>query len=182
MQYIKQLTWAPQYQCPSRVSFNITVCCIVMKFRGKILTSARSVNSRSTLHESSRWVWLIFPLNHFKWVYVTPFAFNVLYQSTRKSHIMSAWYIINLRYKIYYQHQHYHNVEVMASILKKYFKPQDYYFVVKKTNGISFNCWWSKRCSQSDFWGHRLFVIYNTSSKTLQGNNLINDVWHSLIV
>lgn len=69
MQYIKQLTWAP-HQCPSCVSFSVTVCYIAMKFRGKILTLARSVNSRSTLHESSRWVWLIFPLNHFKWVHL----------------------------------------------------------------------------------------------------------------
>lgn len=42
MQYIKQLTWAP-HQCLSCVSFSVTVCYIAMKFRGKILTSARSV-------------------------------------------------------------------------------------------------------------------------------------------
>lgn len=136
----KQLIWAPQYQCPSRIPFNTTVCYIAMKYKGKILTSARSMNSRSTLHESNRWVWLIFLSNNFKLVYVTPFPFNVLYQCTRKSRIMSAWWIINLRNKVDYHQQHYHNVEVMPSIWKRYFKPQDNYLVWKKINGINFNC------------------------------------------
>lgn len=70
--------------CPSCIPVNITICCIAMKFKGKILTSTRSRNTRSTLHESRRWVWLILPSNHFKWVYVTPFAFNALYQCTNK--------------------------------------------------------------------------------------------------